>query len=158
MGCCSSNLPVDESKRPNPHKQLAIESTKFVLVPRAVLVGSNITSKCAIISNESLCILAGDNNDVIGWEPDSETFSKENITSVPVSEYKLIGHKGAIYSISWSPDGKQIATSSHDHSICFWDAYGFESDGGDEICISCCFVIVTFHFIYIRSRSRKRKF
>ncbi len=36
--------------------------------------------------------------------------------------HTLQGHRGSIWSVAWSPNGKQIATGSWDHSIKYWNA------------------------------------
>jgi len=33
----------------------------------------------------------------------------------------LIGHSSSVFSVGWSPDGKQIASGSWDKSIGIWD-------------------------------------
>ena len=36
--------------------------------------------------------------------------------------HTLQGHRGSIWSVAWSPDGKQLATGSWDNSIKLWEA------------------------------------
>jgi WD40 repeat protein len=38
----------------------------------------------------------------------------------------LLGHKGAVFSVSWSPDGKRVATAGGDHLAIVWDTEGNE--------------------------------
>jgi WD40 repeat protein len=37
----------------------------------------------------------------------------------------LDGHKGQIFSVSWSPDGMRVAAGSGDNAIYVWDAAGW---------------------------------
>jgi WD40 repeat protein len=39
-----------------------------------------------------------------------------------------ISHTGAVHSAAWSPDGKRLATGSHDNTAKVWDV-----DGGQEV-------------------------
>ncbi len=37
------------------------------------------------------------------------------------------GHTDAVYSVAWSPDGKQLASAGHDGTVQVWNA----TDGGN---------------------------
>ncbi|KAF4669513.1 hypothetical protein FOL47_002471 [Perkinsus chesapeaki] len=56
----------------------------------------------------------------------------------PASNNGESGHSGAIRSICWSPDGRQLATAARDQSLGLWNFYEIEeeceevTDDGDE--------------------------
>jgi DNA-binding SARP family transcriptional activator len=49
------------------------------------------------------------------------------------TQLKLFGHTAALWDVSSSPDGKRLATASHDTTARVWDA-----ETGDELLTLCC--------------------
>jgi len=49
--------------------------------------------------------------------------SRLRIVAIPSLEVtdSLTGHKDALYTVDWSPDGRFIATGSNDHTTLIWD-------------------------------------
>jgi WD40 repeat protein len=49
--------------------------------------------------------------------------SRLRILAIPSLEVtdSLAGHKDAVYTVDWSPDGRFIATGSNDHTALLWD-------------------------------------
>jgi len=41
-----------------------------------------------------------------------------------LEKYDLIGHRGGVYSVAFSPDGKRVVTGSDDHTARVWDLSG----------------------------------
>jgi WD repeat-containing protein 1 (actin-interacting protein 1) len=52
---------------------------------------------------------------------DGKVFIYDGSTSDLVGEMGSPAHKGGVYGVAWSPDGKQLLTASGDKTCCLWD-------------------------------------
>ncbi|CAB3361024.1 Hypothetical predicted protein [Cloeon dipterum] len=52
---------------------------------------------------------------------DGKVFIYDGNTSDLVGEVGSPAHKGGVYGVAWSPDGKQLLTASGDKTCCLWD-------------------------------------
>jgi len=52
---------------------------------------------------------------------DGKVFIYDGSTSDLVGEVGSPAHKGGVYGVAWSPDGKQLLTASGDKTCCLWD-------------------------------------
>lgn len=79
----------------------------------SVISGSSLyfnKLQCVAISPDEKLLAIASNNNIIIW--DVITNEKEKT---------LKGHKGLVKSISWSSDGKYLASGSYDNTIKIWD-------------------------------------
>lgn len=59
-----------------------------------------------------------------GFEPSTSTQDPVRTSSLDHPTMKLTGHKGSVYSLSFSPDGECLASGSFDMTCCLWAASG----------------------------------
>ncbi|KAA1071074.1 hypothetical protein PGTUg99_010238 [Puccinia graminis f. sp. tritici] len=65
------------------------------------------------------CIAAGSiSGNVTLWEWSAENQGHDAIEPVQTT---LVGHKGAIYDLAYSPRGEMLSTASEDRSVRVWD-------------------------------------
>ncbi|CAH0731356.1 unnamed protein product, partial [Brenthis ino] len=57
---------------------------------------------------------------------DGKIFLFDGLTSELKGEFGSPAHKGGVYSISWSPDGKQLLSASGDKTCAIWDVETME--------------------------------
>jgi WD40 repeat protein len=76
-------------------------------------------------TGESLSVLAGD---IVSWSPDGEWLATALYDSIFVWDpqtgnrlHSLRGHRGEILSVTWSPDGKLIASGAEDGAVIIWE-------------------------------------
>lgn len=77
-----------------------------------------VVRSVSISSSTSKRLLASgtDNGTVYIWDVSNEAGMPEN----PKLEKKWIGHRGAVYSVCFSPDGKYLASGGKDKKVKIW--------------------------------------
>jgi WD40 repeat protein/DNA repair exonuclease SbcCD ATPase subunit len=111
------------------------------LIPFVMLTDSPEAPTFAKLSPDQTTIVAASNSPVVqAWLvhdvdfKDADSSSNSEVREIQLAEdHCYVGHENAVLAVDWSPNGKQLATTSADHFVRLWDTQSGECTGGVEL-------------------------